>query len=127
MINLRMNNIDITVDEGITILEAARQHNIQIPTLCHYPDLHINSDCRICVVEIEGQNGLKTACSTPVSEGMKILTNTPKILNSRKTITELILSNHDAVCTSCIRNMSCELQSLAKNLGIDINRFKNVL
>ena len=127
MVNLKINNINVTVTDGITILEAAQQYNINIPTLCYYPDLHINSDCRICVVEIEGYKGLKTACSTPVREGMNILTNTPKILNSRKTITELILSNHDASCTSCIRNMSCELQSLAKNLGININRFENVL
>ena len=127
MVNLRINNIEICVEENMTILEAARQHNINIPTLCHYPDLHINSDCRICVVEIEGHKGLRTSCSTPVGEGMNILTNTPRILNSRKTITELILSNHDATCTSCVRNMSCELQELAKNLGIDINRFENVL
>lgn len=127
MINLKINNIDVNVNEEITILQAAQKYNINIPTLCHYPDLHINSDCRICVVEVEGYKGLKTACSTPIKEGMKILTNTPKVLNARKTITELILSNHDANCTSCIRNMSCELQSLSKNLGINVNRFVNVL
>ena len=66
MVNLRINNIDITVEEHMTILEAARQHNINIPTLCHYPDLHINSDCRICVVEIEGYKGLKTSCSKSI-------------------------------------------------------------
>ena len=127
MVNLQINGKDVLVDENTTILEAAKLNNIKIPTLCHYPDLHINSDCRICVVEIEGYRGLKTSCSTPVREGMKIKTNTPKVLNARKTITELILSNHDANCTACVRNMRCELQELSKNLGININRFDNVL
>jgi len=127
MVNLTINGREVTVKENTTILEAAKQYNIKIPTLCHYPDLHINSDCRICVVEIDGYRGLKTSCSTPVKEGMDIKTNSPKVLNARKTITELILSNHDATCTSCVRNMRCELQSLANNLGIDINRFENIL
>ena len=127
MIHCRINNIDVVAEEGTTILEAARKFNINIPTLCHYPDLHINSDCRICVVEIDGWRGLKTSCSTPIKDGMVIKTNSPKVLNARKTITELILSNHDANCTACVRNMSCELQGLAKLLGIDENRFENVL
>jgi len=127
MVNLQINGKDVLVDENTTILEAAKLNNIKIPTLCHYPDLHINSDCRICVVEIEGYRGLKTSCSTPVREGMKIKTNTPKVLNARKTITELILSNHDANCTACVRNMRCELQSLSNTLGIDMNRFESVL
>ena len=127
MISLKINGRDVEVEENSTILQAAKKYNIQIPTLCHYPDLHINSDCRICVVEIEGYRGLKTSCSTPVKEGMDIRTNSPKVLNARKTITELILSNHDATCTSCIRNMRCELQALSNKLGIDINRFDNVL
>ena len=127
MVHLTINGRAVEVEDKTTILEAAKKYNIKIPTLCHYPDLHINSDCRICVVEIEGYRGLKTSCSTPVREGMNIQTNTPKVLNARKTITELILSNHDANCTACVRNMSCELQQLSNNLGIDINRFENVL
>jgi NADH-quinone oxidoreductase subunit G/NADP-reducing hydrogenase subunit HndD len=117
----------VEVEEGTTILEAARKYNVNIPTLCHYPDLHINSDCRICVVEIEGRRGLKTSCSTPVEEGMVITTNSPKVLNARRTITELILSNHDVNCTSCLRNMSCELQTLAQTLGVEKVRYENVL
>jgi len=127
MVTLTINGREISVEENSTILEASKELNIKIPTLCHYPDLHINSDCRICVVEIDGYRGLKTSCSTPVREGMNIRTNSPKVLNARKTITELILSNHDATCTSCVRNMRCELQSLANILGIDVNRFENVL
>ncbi|MGS0972123.1 MAG: NADH-dependent [FeFe] hydrogenase, group A6 [Candidatus Izemoplasmataceae bacterium] len=127
MMNAMINNVSVEVEDGLTILEAARKYNINIPTLCHYPELHINSDCRICSVEIDGRKGLKTACSTPIKDGMNIITNSPRVLNARKTITELILANHDANCTACTRNLNCELQSLAKNLGIDINRFPSVL
>ncbi|QMS85492.1 NADH-dependent [FeFe] hydrogenase, group A6 [Candidatus Xianfuyuplasma coldseepsis] len=127
MIHAKINHIDVVVEEGTTILEAAKKYNINIPTLCHYPDLHINSDCRICVVEIDGYRGLKTSCSTPIRDGMMIKTNSPRVLNSRKTVTELILANHDVNCTSCTRNMNCELQQLSKNLGIDTSRFDNVL
>lgn len=127
MVNLRINNRELAVAEGSTILEAARTNNIKIPTLCHYPDLGIQSDCRICVVEIEGQKGLATSCSTIVRDGMVVKTNSPRVLNARKTITELILANHDANCTACPKNLSCELQSLANKLGIDENRFQSVL
>lgn len=127
MIHCTINNIDVVVPEGSTVLEAAKRYHINIPTLCHYPDLHINSDCRVCVVDIEGYRGLKTSCSTPVKDGMRIKTNTPRVLNARKTILELILSNHDADCTACTRNMNCELQRLAKHTGIDHNRFESVL
>ena len=127
MPNLKINNININVSDGTTILNAAKQNNINIPTLCYYPDLNIKSDCRICVVEIIGQRGLVTSCSTVVKEGMQIMTNSPRALNARKTITELILANHDANCTACVRNMKCELQKLANQLGIDHNRFPSVL
>jgi len=126
MPNIKINNIEINVTDGLTILTAAKQNNINIPTLCYYPDLNIESDCRICVVEVVGQKGLVTSCSTIVKEGMQILTNSPRALNARKTITELILANHDANCTSCVRNMKCELQKLANTLGIDHNRFPSV-
>jgi len=127
MINLKINNIDIKVKENMTILEAARQNHIDIPTLCNYPDLKIQSECRICVVDIEGEKKLHTSCSTYVKEGMIVNTNSPKVLNARKTITELILANHDANCTACPKNLNCELQSLANKLGIDKNRFPTVL
>ncbi len=127
MVNLRINNMDISVSENMTILEAANENNIKIPTLCHYPDLKINSECRICVVEIAGQKTLPTSCATVVREGMDINTNSPRVLNARKTITELILSNHDSNCTACQKSLNCELQSLANSLGIDENRFPSVL
>ena len=127
MVNIKINNTDVTVEEGTTILDAAKTKNIKIPTLCYYPDLDIKSDCRICTVEIAGEKGLVTACSTPVREGMEIKTNSPRVLNARKTITELMLANHDANCTACEKNMNCELQTLANTLGIDENRFESVL
>ncbi len=125
--NIWINDVKIEAFEGETILEAAKRNNINIPTLCHYPELHINSDCRVCVVEVEGSWSLKTSCSTPVRDGMKIRTNTPKVLNARKTVVELLLSNHDANCTNCTRNLNCELQSLAATVGIDESRFESVL
>lgn len=127
MIQIKINDTLIQADEKMTILQVAKENNIKIPTLCYYPDLHIQSDCRICVVEIEGRKGLVTSCSTLAEDNMVIKTNSPRVLNARKTITELILSNHDANCTACAKNLNCELQTLANRLGIDENRFENVL
>ena len=127
MINLRINNMDVTVEDNTTILKAAAANKIKIPTLCHYPDLDINAECRICVVEIEGQKKLTTSCNTSVRDGMNIKTNSPRVLNARKTITELLLSNHDANCPACPRSLSCELQDLANKLGIDETRFPSML
>ncbi len=127
MIKAKINNIDVEVKPGTTILEASKEYGINIPTLCYYPDLKINSDCRICSVEIAGSKNLLTACSTPVKEGMEIKTNSRKVFNARKTITELILANHDTNCTACSRNMKCELQNLANTLGIEENRFPSIL
>jgi len=126
MIKLKINSIDVLVPENSTILEAAKLNNIAIPTLCYYPDLKIKSDCRICSVEIVGQKGLSAACSTLVKEGMQVKTHSPRTINARKTITELLLANHDADCTACDKNMNCELQRLANILGISENRFQRV-
>ncbi len=126
MVNLTINNVKVSVQENTTILKAAKQFNINIPTLCYYEDLGIKSDCRVCVVEIEGSKGLVSACSTLVKEGMVISINSPRVLNARKTIVELILSNHDVHCATCVKNLKCELQNLANNLGIDENRFPSV-
>ncbi|MFW5889516.1 MAG: NADH-dependent [FeFe] hydrogenase, group A6 [Bacillota bacterium] len=127
MAKIKINNLALDVSDNLTILEAARANNINIPTLCYYPDLNIKSDCRVCVVEIKGQKGLVTSCSTPVRDGMEIKTNSPRAINARKTIIEMILSNHDSNCTACVRNMNCELQSIADQLGIDEHRLDKVL
>ncbi|MFA6627531.1 MAG: NADH-dependent [FeFe] hydrogenase, group A6 [Bacilli bacterium] len=127
MVNATINHINITVEENTSILKAAKKFGLNIPTLCFYEDLNIKSDCRVCVVEVEGRKGLVASCSTPIKEGMVIYTNSPRVINARKTIVELILANHDTNCATCVKNMRCELQNLAKTLGIDQNRFPSVL
>ncbi|MFO8053559.1 MAG: NADH-dependent [FeFe] hydrogenase, group A6 [Bacteroidales bacterium] len=115
MINLNIDGIDVSVEEGATILDAAKKINIKIPTLCFHDDLCVAGNCRVCVVEQEGGAGLVAACAMPANEGMKIHTNTLKVRRSRKHIIELLLSEHNADCTKCYKNGNCELQDLANN------------
>ena len=119
LINLKINGIDISVPKGTTILEAARQANIKIPTLCYLKEINAIGACRICVVEVKGARSLVASCVYPVSNGMEVFTNTPKVLESRKTTLELILSNHERKCLSCVRSQNCELQALALEYGVD--------
>lgn len=107
--------------EGETILDFCQLNNIDIPTLCHHPDLPSNGNCRMCVVEIEGNPKLEAACTTPISSKINIKTNSAKIRSARKTILELLLSSHDTNCTECVRNLNCELQNLAAEYNIDSN------
>ena len=125
MINLTINNIPVTVPEGTTILQAAKQINIDIPSLCYLKDINCIGACRVCVVEIVGRRGLTASCTYPVEEGMKVLTNTPAVRASRKTTLELILSTHNKKCLSCIRSGKCELQKLAADYGVDEDRFSS--
>ena len=120
MVKATVNNIDVEVPEGTSILWAAKKVNINIPTLCFHPDLKPGGQCGVCVVEIEGIPGLKRSCMTPVGEGFKVRTHTPKIMSARKQLVEMILANHDSDCLTCIKNNSCELQSLAATLGINM-------
>ncbi len=112
-VSLKINNLPVSVDEGTTILEAARQLNFKIPTLCHHDDLCVAGNCRVCVVEQEGSRALPAACATPVSEGMEIRTNSMKVRQARKNIIELLLSEHNADCTKCFKSGYCELQEAA--------------
>ena len=114
--NLTIDGINITVDEGTTILDAARQLNIHIPTLCYHEDLCVAGNCRVCVVEQEKVRNLPAACATPAAEGMVIHTNSMKVRMARKHIVELLLSEHNADCTKCYKNGNCELQSLASQM-----------
>lgn len=127
MINITINNKQIRVSEGTTILNAAKKANIEIPTLCNHPDQLVKANCRVCIVEVEGSKTLPASCSTPVKEGMVIYTNSSRVLEARKVILELILSNHDADCLMCHRNMNCELQKIATRAGVRVNRFENIL
>jgi len=118
MIQATINQKPLTVPEGTTILEAARQVQVKIPTLCHHPDLPPTAACGICIVRIEGTKRMLRACCTPIEEGMKIITHDPEIVEVRRTVLELILSNHPNDCLKCGRNQSCELQNLAADFGI---------
>ena len=115
-INLKIDGIDLIVEEGTTILNAARKANIQIPTLCYHEDLCVAGNCRVCVVEQKGIKNLVASCAMPASEGMEIFTNTGKVRLARKHIVELLLSEHNADCTKCYKNGNCELQLLASEM-----------
>ena len=125
-VNLKINNIPVTVDAGTTILEAARQCGIKIPTLCYLKDINAIGACRVCVCEVKGARSLVAACVYPVNEGMEVFTNTERVLNSRKTTVELIMSDHKKECLSCIRNNNCELQTLSNELGCDASKYAGV-
>ncbi len=119
MVNIKINNMPLSVPKGISILEAARTAGIEIPTLCYLKKINEIGACRICMVEVKGARSLVTACVYPVNEGMEIFTNTERVRKSRKTTLELILSTHDRKCLSCIRSGTCELQQLCKEFGVD--------
>ena len=123
MVNIKINGRDYSVPEGSTILEAARTAGIKIPTLCYLKDINAIGACRICVVEVKGARSLVAACVYPVNEGMEVFTNTPKVIESRRTTLELIVSNHKKECLSCKRSGTCELQQLCYEYGIDENKF----
>lgn len=127
MINLKINNIPVSVPEGTTILEAARIAGVKIPTLCYMKDINAIGACRICVVEVKGARSFAAACVYPVTEGMEVFTDTPKIRQSRKTTLELILSDHNKDCLSCERNLHCELQALAYEYGCDAKAFSGAV
>lgn len=113
MIHLTIDEIPVEVEEGTTILEAARKVNIEIPTLCFLKEINEVGDCRMCIVEIEGRRGFATACIQKAEEGMIVHTHTLEVMNARKMVLDLILSNHHKDCLTCIRSGNCELQKLA--------------
>jgi iron-only hydrogenase group A len=118
MISLTVNNIPVEVPEDTTILHAAAKVGIKIPTLCYVEGLQSIGACRVCVVEIEGSQSLAASCSMPVRQGMKVLTNSARVRAARRTVVELLLSEHNGECQTCDRNEDCELQALAAELGI---------
>ncbi|MGE5448457.1 MAG: NADH-dependent [FeFe] hydrogenase, group A6 [Bacteroidales bacterium] len=124
MINITINNKVIQVEEGTTIFEAAKQHNILIPHFCYMENVHQIGSCRICVVEVEGGKTLMASCVTEVKEGMKIYTNSQRVRNVRKVIYELMLSDHPKECLSCWRNQNCELQDLGNLIQIKEFRYE---
>ncbi len=124
MVNLKINGQAVSVPAGYTVLEAAREVGIDIPTLCYLKDVSKTGSCRMCVVEIVGARALQAACVYPVSEGIEVLTHSPSVRKARKSTLELLLSNHDRKCLTCTRNQKCELQALADELGVDGIRYE---
>jgi NADH-quinone oxidoreductase subunit G len=123
MVNIKINDKPLQVEDGTTVLHAAHLLNIEIPTLCYTP-LHLASEhnitasCRVCVVEIKGRRNLAPACSTVCAEGMEIFTNTQRVIMARRTVIELLLSDHPLDCPTCPKNMNCKLQAIADKMGI---------
>jgi NADH-quinone oxidoreductase subunit G len=118
MVNLTIDSKAVAAREGDTILAAARSAGIAIPTLCHLEGINEIGACRICVVEVKGQNRLVAACNTPAEEGLTIFTNSPRVRRARKVNLDLLLSRHDCQCLTCPRSGNCALQNLAINLGV---------
>ena len=127
MVNIRINGKELSVQEGKTILQAARENGILIPTLCYLKDLNEVGACRICVVEIKGCDRLAAACNTLAEEGMEIITNSPRVIEARRANLKLILSAHDCHCPTCVRSGNCSLQSLAQEFNVLDEPFETVL
>ncbi|MCK9572913.1 MAG: NADH-dependent [FeFe] hydrogenase, group A6 [Candidatus Omnitrophica bacterium] len=126
-VQAKINGILLRVEEGTTILDAAKKVQIKIPTLCKHPDLPSSAACGICIVKIKGASKMARACCTPVEEGMEIITHDPEIVEIRRTVIELILSNHPNDCLKCARNNDCELQRLTADFGIKEESFSQFL
>jgi len=118
MPELSVDTVQVKVPDGTTILEAARQAGVRIPTLCYLEGVQEIGACRVCLVEVEGAKTLMPSCVTPVTDGMKVKTNTRRVREARRTVVELLLSDHDGDCQTCERNDDCELQAIARELGI---------
>lgn len=127
MINIKINGKAIQVPEGTSILAAAKMANVKIPSLCYNSDLPAWASCGICIVRMEGTPRMIRACCTEVTEGMSVITHDPEIVKARRTVLELILSNHPQECLTCTRNNSCELQSLAAEFGLRTIRFDHFI
>lgn len=125
-INLEINNKKVTADKGETILDVCKRMGVKIPTLCHIKETFPTGACRMCVVENVNTGKLITSCSYPAEEGMKILTHSNRVAESRKVLVELLLSNHPDDCLYCVRNTNCELQTLSADLGVRERRIMGV-
>lgn len=123
MVHVIINNTEMEVPAGTSVLDAAKQGGITIPTLCHDPRLVPYGGCRLCIVEVEGMRRPVTACTTPVSDGMQVTTESPRLYRLRRTVVELLLSDHPNDCMVCSRAGDCVLQELAYHFGLRFNRF----
>ncbi len=126
----KMSEVIVTIDgsqvsgsEGMTILDLAQENGIEIPTLCHIPELPPTGACRVCIVEVEGSRTLVGSCHTPITQGMVIYTRSPKVLETRKVIVELLLASHCGSCFMCEKANMCELRKIAADLEVGLPRF----
>jgi len=127
-VKIKINNREYEAKKDATILEACRDAAIEIPTLCYMREINAIGACRICLVDVKGARSMPAACVQPISEGMEIFTNTPAVQASRKANLELLLSDHNKDCLSCIRNQNCELQRMCADFGVDDeNRFRGAM
>ena len=126
-VKAKIDGIPVEAEYGTTILDAAKSVQVKIPTLCKHPDLTASAGCGICIVRVKGSNKMLRACSTPLEDGMDIITNDPEIVEVRRTVLELILSNHPDECLICGRNNNCELQKFAADFGIREERYPKFL
>ncbi len=124
MVSLTIDGVAIEVAENTSVLDAARSANVEIPTLCYLKGVNAIGACRVCLVEVKGNPALQAACVLPVSNGMEVITNSAKVLSTRKTTLDLLLSNHDRECLTCARNQNCELQTLAEESSIRNIRYE---
>ena len=122
-VTMTINGQEVQTNSGSTVLEAAQRAGVHIPTLCYHPDLSPLGACRVCLVEIEGERTLQPSCTYQVRDGIVVHTHSPQVRRARRTVVELLLSDHPSDCTTCVRNGNCELQSLAEELGIREVRF----
>lgn len=118
LVELSVDGVPVTVASGSTILKACQAAGVSIPTLCHLEGVSSNASCGVCVVEVEGARSLVRSCVQTVSPGMQVRTNTKRVLEARRTVVELLLANHPDDCLACMRNGSCELQSMAERMGV---------
>jgi NADH-quinone oxidoreductase subunit G/[NiFe] hydrogenase diaphorase moiety small subunit len=126
MVDVEINGKAFKVPFGTTILEACRKFDFHVPTLCYHEDLCIAGVCRVCLVEVEGMRTLQSACTYPITQTIKLKTSSEKVRKARRHMIDLLLSDHYGECYSCVRNNNCELQSLAKEYGVDFYRFGHV-
>jgi len=127
MIKLNIDGIEVQIEKGKSILDAAKKVKVRIPTLCHHDDLCVAGNCRVCIVEIEGRTRLEASCAIPAEDGMKVLTSTPKVRKARKDVVALLVSEHNTQCTTCYRSTNCELQNLSAEYNIDNEVYLSVL
>lgn len=126
MVDVEINGKAFKVPFGTTILEACRKFDFHVPTLCYHEDLCIAGVCRVCLVEVEGIRTLQSACTYPITQSIKLKTSSEKVRKARRHMIDLLLSDHYGECYSCVRNNNCELQSLAKEYGVDFYRFGHI-